>query len=303
VALGTAIILFTYVHGERNPQTTASVDATVLPLHRQDGYIARISPERISISLQGPKSEVDAVIGVLKSGEIRPTVDLGKLSPGVHNAQVDVAIPDGLAASTIVKPVVPTISVTIETKSSRAMTVRARAKNPPPIGFAVGEPAIDPAIATVSGASSLVNSVARLEVVTDLTTLRPSVDEDVKITAINSMGEAIKGLNISPSSAHIAVRLVEAPASKAVFVQPSVTGQPQFPYKVIRISVAPNSVTLKGKPERLAGTSIITTDDVDVRSATSDIVRYVGLHVPPGVEIEGSGSVKVTIKIDTDQNP
>jgi YbbR domain-containing protein len=179
------------------------------------------------------------------------------------------------------------VAVTIESISSRTIGIEAKLKSPPPIGWAQSDPAIEPPRAIVSGRSSLVDRVARLVVTVDATTLKPSVDDFVQIKALDARGRELDGIRVSPDGAHIALRLVEAPAGKLVFVSPTVTGQPQFPYQVTKISVTPSSVTIKGRPETLVNSSTISTEEVDVTGATADVVRRTTLRLPPRPEHRG----------------
>lgn len=301
IAILTAVILTTYVHSERNPWTSLTVDAPVQSIRLQEGFVNKINPDRISISLTGPKNEVDAVASAIQSGEIRPIVDLNGLTKGIHSLPVQLSIPDVVAKKVTTET--RRVRVTIEDMSSRTMPVEVKIKNSPPIGFSVGGQTVNPGTATVSGASSFVKSVARLVVVVDPSPLRPSIDEYVSIKALNSKNEEVQNVLVRPNIAHVVLGLVEAPVSKPVYVSSNVVGQPEFPYKVAKITVTPGSVNIKGKPERLAGTTTISTDEVDVTGAMADVVRYVSLNVPPGVEIEGSNRVKVTVRIVPVQNP
>jgi len=297
LALGTAIILASYVHSERNPWMSTTLNMAVQTVHLQDGLVAKPKQDKVSVTLRGTKSDVDAVIALAKSGEAKALFDLKGKQAGAHSMPVKLVIPNLSSRNITAQPVPQQILVSVDAVSTRTLPVQVKTKSSPPIGLSTSQPNVSPATATISGASSLVNSVAKLVVVVDLTPLKPSVDEYASIKALDAKGNEVKGVDVAPDDAHVSMRLVEAPASKAVFVSPSIVGQPEFPYKVVKVSVTPSSVTVKGKPERLAGTSIISTDDVDVTGAMSDIVRYVGLHVPPGIEIDGSDRVKVTVKI------
>jgi len=294
LALGAAIILTTYVHGERNPWVSTTMDLRLDPGKPQKGYVVTsLSQDTVTISLEGLKADVDGV----KPSEVRAWIDVPKLQTGTYSLPVRVSLPQALERKVAARPTVPNVSATIEELSSRVLPIEARIKTSPPIGYAPGEPSITPSTVTVSGGSSVVERIARLVVIVDPTPLRPSVDDYVAIKALDARNEEIKGVEITPEGARVVLELVEAPASKSVFVSPTIVGQPQFPYRVAKVSVAPSSVTIKGKPEILVGTSLISTDDLDITGAVADVVRYVALQVPPGLQIEGPGSVKVTVKV------
>lgn len=297
LAVGTAIMLTTYVRGMQNPQISTSITTRLGIVGLQKGYVVTLAQDEVPVSLEGPKVAVDAV----KTNDIKAWVNLANMQTGTHTVPIAVRIPEQLMRTVIARPAIPRVSVTVEAVSSRTLPVEVKIKNSPPIGYASSEPKINPTTATVSGRSSLVDSVARLVVMVDPTPLRPSVDEYVQITSLDTHGNRIRNLDISPEGARVMLKLVEAPASKPVFISPSIVGQPQFPYRVTKISVMPSSVSVEGRPESLAGLTTMSTDEVDVTGATEDIVRRVGLHVPPGIEVEGSRFVKVTVRIETGQ--
>lgn len=293
IALGTAIILTTYVHGERNPTVSTSAATRLGIIGLQKGYVVTLAQEEVPISLQGPKTAVDAV----KPTDIKAWINLANLRAGSHTVPIIVSFPESSTHNVIAKPAVPKVSVTIEALSSRTLPVEVKIKNSPPIGYASSEPSVTPSVATVSGRRSLVDSVARLIVMVDPTPLRPSLDEYVSIKPVDSHDNPVNDVNISPDGVRVALRLVETPADKPIFVSPTIVGQPQFPYRVTKVNVTPNSVSVKGRPESLAGASTVSTDAVDIAGATTDVVRQVGLHVPPGLDIDGPRTVKVTVRI------
>jgi YbbR domain-containing protein len=295
LALGTAIILTTYVHGELNPWTTASVDVPLRTMHLPDGFcIAKQSLTEVSVTLSGPKADVDSAA---QSDQVRAWVDLKRVRAGERRLPINVSVPATLARSVSGMPATPTVALSIESKLSRILPIHIKPRNSWPIGYAIGEQVIDPASATISGGASAVNKVSRLVVVADPTPLRPSVDETLPIKALDSQGNEVTDIDFETTRAHVVMRLMEALDTRVVTINAITTGQPAFSYKVASIDVAPNSLAIKGKPERLVGTSVIYTDEVDVSEATSDVTRYVRVHVPAGIQIDGSDTVKVTVRI------
>ncbi|MBI2841884.1 MAG: hypothetical protein HYX78_00635 [Armatimonadetes bacterium] len=297
LALGTAVLLTSYVHGERNPTITSSTRADVHIEHVQQGYDAEVTPRNVTISLEGPKSDVETALQAVKSNEIRALVDLAGLNAGRYTVPVRISAPESLARGVSVRTATEKVTAQIEERSSRTLPVEVKLKNPLPIGYATSEATVAPAKATITGSSSIVSRIRRLVAVVRATPLQPSVDDYVVVKALDGRNEEVRGIKIAPEGVHVTLKLVEAPANKSVFVSPIVVGQPQFPYRVARISVTPNSVIIKGKPESLAGTTTVATDEVDLAGAAADVVRYVKLHVPPGLEVEDPDQVRVTVKI------
>lgn len=295
LAFGTAIILTTYVHGELNPRTTVSVNVPIRTMYLPDGFcIAKQSLSEVPVTLSGPKADVDSAAA---SDQVRAWIDLKHVAVGEKKLQINVSVPQGQARSVTGVASSGTVSLTIESKLSRTLPIEIKPKNSWPIGYAIGEQSIDPGSATISGGTTAVNKVRRLVVLADMTPLRPSVDGTMTVKAVDSDGKEVKDVELSMNQARVSVRLMQALDARVLPINVITSGQPAFLYKVASIDVSPNSIAIKGKPERLIGTSVIYTDEVDVSGATSDVIRNVKVRVPAGVQIDGSDTVRVVVRI------
>jgi len=102
----------------------------------------------------------------------------------------------------------------------------------------------------------------------------------------------------TPKRTNVSTELLEAPASRAVFVGPDTAGQPSFPYKVGDIVVRPQTATVTGRPERLMNVTTLKTETVDLAGRTSTFSQRVRIVVPLGLTLAGSKYVSVTVKIE-----
>lgn len=298
-AVVAAIILTGFVHSQMNPKATSTVTAEVRCDHLQEGFEASLRENTVPITLSGTKSDVDSVVDSAKAGEVVAWVDLDGLGEGIHSIKFSkIAFPEQLPDTVTSKASVNSVTVKIEARISRTLPVNVKISSPLSAGWSSGRADISPSSATVSGPSSLVDSVDRLVVVAEPTPSRPSVDEYASIRPLDTRGEEVKGIRVAPDVAHVSLKLVEAPANKSVFVSSNVIGQPQFPYRVTKITVTPSSVIVKGKADVLTRTANISTDEVDISGATTDVIRHVYLRLPPGLDVEGSKEVSVAVKIE-----
>lgn len=102
----------------------------------------------------------------------------------------------------------------------------------------------------------------------------------------------------TPKGAHVGMKLLDSPASRAVFVSPDTAGQPPFPYKVGDIVVRPRTVTVTGRPKQLMNVTTLRTETVDLAGRTTTFSERVRIIVPRGLTLAGSKYVRVTVKIE-----
>ncbi len=125
------------------------------------------------------------------------------------------------------------------------------------------------------------------------------IDDYFDLKALDSRGNPVSGVELEPNRVRLKLQLVEVPATKAVIVSSNVTGEPKYPARVTRIAVTPSSVILQGKPSALMGVSTIMTDRISIEGEDSTISRDVALRPPPGVEVVGRETVRVTVYVST----
>jgi hypothetical protein len=128
------------------------------------------------------------------------------------------------------------------------------------------------------------------------------IDRYYTVKALDGSGNEVKGIDVSPERIRVRLDLVAVPARKSVFVSPTIVGQPQYPYKVTRVSVVPETVIIVGKPAMLLDISTIGTEDVTIDGAVQNISRDVELRLPPDVDISGSKKVRVNVRIELRQD-
>lgn len=298
-ALVAAAILTGYVHGQMNPVVSSTVTAVVRYDHLPDGCVVSLKQHSVPVTVTGSKAEVESVVDSAKSGEVAAWVDLAGLDPGAYSLKLGrISFPEPLPEDVKAHSTVANVSAAIETRTSRTIPIEVKIASTISAGWASGGATISPSMAAVSGASSMVDSVDRLIIAVQPTPSNPKVSEYAAIKAVDAHGVEVKAVKIDPVEAHVSLKLVEAPADRLVFASPNVVGQPQFPYRVTRITVSPSSISVKGRADVLANTGNISTDEVDINGATSDIIRRVSLRVPLGLEVDGPREVRVGVKIE-----
>jgi len=99
--------------------------------------------------------------------------------------------------------------------------------------------------------------------------------------------------NESPSGAANAPSVTTS--YRTVAIVPTLQGTPPAGYGVSSVSVTPPTVTLQGLPGALANLSFVSTQPIDISSATRELTEPTTLNLPPGISVVQSINVVVSV--------
>ena len=300
LAIAVSLILWTYVNSERNPHTVKTYTVAVRTVGVARGYVAEVDIPKVSVSIQGLK----AVVDTLTREDVEAQVDLAKVQPNKKIVQaslpVDVQLPRALENDLSVIPSPKTVRVRMEALAERKMPVEVSFASEPPLGYSYSNPILTPETVTISGRASALAKISKAILTVSGDPFGSSIEDYYDATPIDAGGNVVAEVSVRPSRVRMKLDMIEVPATKAVIVSPSFSGEPKFPFKVERYTVTPSSVTLQGKPSALGGLSSVSTEKVVLEGADATVTREVALRVPAGVKSGRTNTVKVTVYVGTD---
>ena len=299
IALGASVLIWLYVGGEQNPNTTRVVNAEVRARGvAPEKLLVRIGSDPIAVEISGPRSEVDSIA----DNEIKAVVDLGQAQPGERQLRVTEWQRPRRTPSISLRPMRQFIDADIRPKVRKSFPITASFNNDPPSGRVYGLPRLTPARADVVGAKEDVQRVQRLAVYVE--TRGGSVRVDAPVKALDADGVMVDSVTTEPPSTHVEIDLTDAPASRTLPVAVQFGGRPTPPYTVAEVSVTPPIVTVSGKPEQIVQLKNVPTGPVSLDTLTGDTTIEVPIVLPDGVTVRNSaGIVRVTIRIRDASRP
>lgn len=302
LAVGIAIVIWAYSSPGPNPPVTKDVRLPLDVRRVEPGCVVTHAPKSVVVRLQGARSHVDAVAA--EPDSISAFVSLQGKGPGRHNLPVILKLPEGYVGlvNTVANP--RRVQVIVSEEARRVLDVGVQFVGSPPVGYRFGIPQITPDRAVVSGVAQLVNRVARVAAIIDISGPNPgSVNSEFGLVALDAAGKQIQGVDIAPAKVHVRLDLLEAPASRAVFVSLNALGQPAFPYRVSDISVRPSTVTVRGRPESLVNVTTLKTEPIRLDNRTHTFSQRVRVIVPEGLSAVDTSHVRVTVRIEKVPQP
>lgn len=298
VAVILALFLWSYVNTQRNPKAVRTISVPIQTMNLAKGYVADITRQEASVQVEGLKALVDTI----RQNDIYAWVDLDKVMPSGGPSQksyrINVRI-SGIPSEDIDFVVNPkTVDVRVEMIGGKRLPVEVKYLSAPPLGYTFSDPIISPASVSVSGKSENIAKVKKVVLTLSQNTPSSSIDQEFPLVPMDTNGNHVRGVTISPPSVRLELGLIEVPASKKVVISPKLDGTPKFPKTIKKVTINPSSVVLEGRPNVLADISRIETVPIDVDGLDQSITSQVSLAVPNGTTIKGTKVVMVNIEIE-----
>ncbi|MCY3913315.1 MAG: CdaR family protein [Chloroflexi bacterium] len=284
VALALSALVWVGLTIEENPEATEPFPGRLIvePVGldtRSLVLVEEIAPVRVSV--KGPKVNLAS----LTADHFVARVDLGGLGAGRHQVDVDVVVSDSQVEIVLITPA--NIAVELDPVVERNLRVNARIESDVATGYRADLSGItaEPADATVSGASSVVDQVARVQAALSLEDATRDVRVEGILIPVDRQGIEVEDVRVDPPTVLVNVPVNRITSRKRVPVVPRIEGTVAPSFFIARIGVVPTSVEIEGEPGALERVDAVETLPIDIADARGDIERDVGFEAPEGVTI------------------
>ena len=292
VALALSALVWAGLTIEENPVATEPFPGRLIvePVGldtRSLVLVEGIAPVRVSVS--GPKVNLAS----LTADHFVARVNLSQLSAGRHQVDVDVVVSDSQVEVVRVTP--ENISVELDPVVERQLRVNARIESDVATGYRADLSGItaEPAEATVSGASSAVERVARVQAALSLEGATRDVRVEGLLIPVDRQGVEVEDVRVDPPTVLVNVPVTRITGRKRVPVVPRIErGRGRRRSTIARIGVVPTSVEIEGEPGALERVDAVETLPIDIADARSDVQREVGFEAPEGITIQQRSAVR-----------
>ncbi len=260
-----------------------------------DLVITNNIPATVNVKVSAPSSVWTKIYN--RSTPTNAEVDLSGLGPGTYEVAVQVLIPEKPTRIVSVDPA--TIEVTLEERTSKTVPLQVETIGEPALGFKAETTQTGITRAEVSGPSSLIETVAAVKVVVDITNSRENFIGQLALSAVDVDGQIVNGITISPADVSVNQTVTALGGYRNVVVKVVWIGLVGRGYQLTDISVEPPAVTLySANPqliENLAG--MVETFPLDLNGASADFVTQLALNLQPGVTAVDQSVVTVRVSI------
>ncbi|MFP3895755.1 MAG: YbbR-like domain-containing protein [Anaerolineales bacterium] len=237
--------------------------------------------------------------------DFNATADWGDLEANMNTVDVEVTCADPTVKILDFHP--KTIYVRLEPKreEDKEVEVVLEGRGEVPLGYRVYSPEVEPDSVTVAGPSSAVDRVEKVSISVSLVNQRQSLERQVEPVPLDSEGERVTDVTISPAEVTLRVPIERRQNYREVAIRVRTTGAPSRGYFFSGLDVVPPTVTVVGPLETIEemGGYVETKGQIDLTGATRMIAQKMEIDLPEGVSVLDSREgepffILVTANID-----
>lgn len=283
-----AIGMWVYVMKDQNPIIEMTYTVPVQVQNLDPNYLVEGVPTEVRVHLRGPRNAIfDINPSVLKA-----YVNLKNAHVGQENIAINFTAPTG----TFIDSMTPeNVTVTVDEYMVKELQVQAQPLGTVPNDIAIKESKIMPTTVTSAGPAHLVSKATYAVIRINLDKHRESFTEVGEILPVDTSGNVVEGLTVTPKGAQIQYDLERIRMEKKVPVQANVVGNVPVGYTVKRVVVEPKELTIVGKESILNGIDGVKTIDIPVNGATGSFTGNYSFVLPEGV---ATSTDRVVVKVE-----
>jgi YbbR domain-containing protein len=290
-----AVIIWATAIRSADPLATELIQVAVQVVGKPaDGLITSGVPENVQVAVNGPMSS----LAELEDDDFGAVIDLSDVPFGEQEVPIQIAFEHDLAVITSQFPA--TALITMEQIVSRDVLVVVDVRGEVARGHSQEAPNAEPDVIRVTGPSSRVDQLAEARVTVLLDNTREEVNVARRPTFYDVQGNvaSVTGLTLSDDEVEVIVPVSELAGFAEKPITAQWVGEPAAGYRLLGVSVEPDSVLVTGRPTQLEVLSRLETEPIDISGLTETFRDQVALALPEGVTLEESQPVFVTIEIE-----
>lgn len=265
----------------------------------ENGILIEPDPDTLPpliIGFEGPES----VVPELTADNFVATLDLSAVPFGEETEVMVQAQIDSVEEISIVFQSTEEVKVLLEESISRNIPVQLDIRGTVARGHTQGTPLIDPDFITVSGPASDVEQLSTIRLTVFLNNARDTQLYSPQLIFYDLQGRvtSTRGLMLSTDEVEVTIPVNESAGFAEKFITVARVGEPAFGYRLLNVTVEPDSVFVTGPPAQLNNLSRLETERIDITGLTESTQLQVALDLPEGIRLDQDQEVFVNIEIE-----
>lgn len=242
-------------------------------------------PSNVAIVLNTPQTVWERIINT--QSPVRAVLDLSGLQPGTH--MVDLQIQVSVRPVKVISYSPRTISVTLESLSSKVIPLSLDIRGEPAIGYQVEEPVVDVKQITVTGPVSQVDRVAEIRATLDINLAYEDISRMINVVALDKNEIVINDVTLTPDRVDLLLEINQRYGYRNVIVSVNIVGQVAEGYRLTNISVIPLAVTVYSSNPQIVNDlpGYVQTMPLNLEGLKDDVDISLLLDLPEGVLVVG----------------
>ncbi len=299
-ALAIAIILWSYVMSEVNPEITKefrNIDVVFTNVEALESTgVVPVDPEEVEVNVKvaGRRSDV------LKFSEddIVAKIDLSGYVEGTRKVPVDVQIASTRVRLVDYDPKVVSFKFDGISKKEKSITVRTSGKLEQ--GYVMGDIETKTDSVFLKGPKKLMNSIHEVVAIVDVSGRTTDINGTIPIKLLDKDGNEIENIEKNPADINVHIPVYKI---RTVPIELQTEGPMPDDYVISNMRVIPRNIEIKGKKGVVNKIKFIKTAPVNINYLIANRTVPVELTLPEGVElVNPNETVSVTLDAERTEN-
>ncbi|MDK2821882.1 MAG: hypothetical protein PWP31_1847 [Clostridia bacterium] len=293
LAIFLAIIFWMYVTGEQNPTGQTIVRVPLETVNLREGLVIADRPTEVQVRVEGRKADINNLL----ARDVYAYADLRNATVGINTIPVSARIVDGLNVNIVhVNP--SEVNIRVEKIEQKQLPVTVTVIGDPAVGYKAMEPVIKPSQILVSGPANILKKIQRVYVKAKIDQATSNYIAQLPITFSNrEEDKAHQWLTVNPDTVEVFIPVVQDMPSKVLPVRPNLVGQPAKGFRINRITLQPQVVSVFAPYEKLADLDYINSGPINIDGAKKNVIVDTNLEIPMGVQMSNFPRARVVIEI------
>ncbi len=294
-ALFIAIILWSYVMSEKDPEITTKIKnvtvslTNVSALDRQGLVIMDPQEATVNVEVAGKKSELDK-LDKFSAKNILAQVDLSGYNEGQVKIPVTVSLQNQGSSIRIVSYEPKEILFSFDKLIPKEMPVTIQTVGSLPPDYVLGDMTKKPQKVLIRGPRTWVNAVSDIIATVDLNNRTMPEINSFPIKLVDDKGNDVRGVEKEPNLVEIDIPIYR----KATLpIELQTVGELPDNYAITNIIISPSRIAVKGD-NTVADLTKINTKTIDINTLLDKVAMDVELDLPEGVQLVNPNE-KITI--------
>lgn len=294
-ALFIAIILWSYVMSEKDPEITTKIKnvtvslSNVSALDRQNLVIMDPQEATVNVEVAGKKSELDK-LDKFSAKNILAQVDLSGYNEGQVKIPVTVSLQNQGSSIRIVSYEPKEILFSFDKLIPKEMPVTIQTVGSLPPDYVLGDMTKKPQKVLIRGPRTWVNAVSDIIATVDLNNRTMPEINSFPIKLVDDKGNDVRGVEKEPNLVEIDIPIYR----KATLpIELQTVGELPDNYAITNIIISPSRIAVKGD-NTVADLTKINTKTIDINTLLDKVAMDVELDLPEGVQLVNPNE-KITI--------
>lgn len=278
LALLLAVALWAYVMNDQNPSIEGSFTVPLKLINAPEGYQISRETNSVVIHVRGARSQFVNV----DEKDFSAYVELGSVNEGSQNCRVHVIMPQGFE---LVEVEPDEAKVTLDRIDARDFRAELIVTGATAQGTTVAKVSQSQPNVTVEGPGTQLAEVTRVIGYVGLSGNSTDFSLQVPLTAINSDGKEVAGVEVQPATVRADVQLARGLTRKVVTIKPVAGAGLADKLELASLKTDPIKIEIAGEDEVINTISEIETEPISLSGITQKQDKTVRLRLPEGVTV------------------